>query len=60
MNIRCWHELVQFGALDVLGREYGSLLRPEPEPDYNISLEIDLEKLPPEGGVFIVACVAST
>ncbi|EIN04912.1 arp2/3 complex [Punctularia strigosozonata HHB-11173 SS5] len=49
MNIRCWDELVQFGALDILGREYGALLKSEPEPDYNVSLEIDLEQLPPDG-----------
>jgi actin related protein 2/3 complex subunit 2 len=46
MNIRCWDELVNFGALEVLKREYGSLLRGQPEPDYNVSLEVDLEHMP--------------
>ncbi|KAJ7050486.1 actin-related protein ARPC2 [Mycena amicta] len=46
MHIRCWDELVQFGALDVLKREYGALLQPQSEPDYNVSLAIDLEQLP--------------
>jgi actin related protein 2/3 complex subunit 2 len=46
MNIRCWDELVNFGALEVLKREYGSLLRAQPEPDYNASLEVDLEHMP--------------
>jgi len=46
MNIRCWDELVQFGALDILKREYGSLLASQVEPDYNVSLEIDLEQAP--------------
>ncbi|KAJ7355441.1 actin-related protein ARPC2 [Mycena albidolilacea] len=46
MHIRCWDELVQYGALDVLRREYGSLLQPQSEPDYNVSLAIDLEQLP--------------
>ncbi|KAI0714399.1 actin-like protein ARPC2 [Cerioporus squamosus] len=49
MNIRCWPELVRYGVNDILKREYGSLLRPEPEADYNVSVEIDLEQLPPEG-----------
>ncbi len=50
MNIRCWGELVKYGALDVLRREYGALLSNEVEPDYNVSLKIDLTQTPPEGG----------
>ncbi|PPQ90740.1 hypothetical protein CVT25_010129 [Psilocybe cyanescens] len=46
MNIRCWDELVQYGALDILRREYGSLLATQVEPEYNVSLEIDLEQVP--------------
>jgi len=46
MNIRCWEELVKYGAVDVLKREYGSLLKADPEPEYHISLEIDLENIP--------------
>ncbi|KAJ7623364.1 arp2/3 complex 34 kDa subunit [Roridomyces roridus] len=46
MHIRCWDELVQYGAIDVLRREYGALLQPQPEPEYSVSLEIDLEQLP--------------
>jgi actin related protein 2/3 complex subunit 2 len=50
MHIRCWDELVQYGALDVLKREYGSLLQPQSEPEYNVSLAIDLEQLPASNG----------
>lgn len=50
MHIRCWDELVQYGAMDILRREYGSLLQAEPEPEYSVSLLIDLEQAPPEGG----------
>jgi hypothetical protein len=50
MHIRCWDELVRYGALDILKREYGSLVQAQPESDYNISLLIDLETAPPEGG----------
>ncbi|KAF9243568.1 Arp2/3 complex, 34 kd subunit p34-Arc-domain-containing protein [Melanogaster broomeanus] len=46
MNIRCWDEIVSYGALDVLRREYGSLIKAQTEPEYNISLDIDLEQLP--------------
>ena len=51
MHIRCWNELAQYGALDILSREYGALLAPQAEPEYNVSLEIDLNQAPPEGGV---------
>jgi actin related protein 2/3 complex, subunit 2 len=46
MNIRCWDELVKYGALEVLKREYGSLLKATAEPEYNVTLEIDLEQIP--------------
>ena len=52
MNIRCWDELVQYGALDVLRREYGALLSDSVEPDYNVSLDIDLEHAPQEPGAY--------
>lgn len=46
MHIRCWDELLNYGALDVLQREYGARLQATPEPDYNVSIEIDLEDIP--------------
>ena len=46
MQIRCWDELVKYGALDILKREYGALLASEAEQEYNVSLEIDLEQIP--------------
>ncbi|KAI0259874.1 Arp2/3 complex, 34 kd subunit p34-Arc-domain-containing protein [Gloeopeniophorella convolvens] len=49
MHIRCWDELVRYGALDILKREYGSLVQAQPESDYNVSLLIDLDTAPPEG-----------
>jgi len=49
MHIRCWTELVQCGANDVLKREYGSLMKAQAEPEYDVSLEIDLEQIPAEG-----------
>jgi len=52
MHIRCWDELVRYGALDVLKREYGALLKREAEPEYNVSLEIDLEQLPADNGTW--------
>jgi len=50
MNIRCWDELVKYGALEVLSKEYGSYLKDagSVEPGYNVSLEFDTEKVPKE------------
>ena len=53
MSIRCWNELVQYGALDILRREYGSLLCNEVEPDYDVSLDIDLEQVPTDPGTSV-------
>lgn len=53
MNIRCWPELVKAGAIDILKREYGSYVSSTVEPEYNVSLEIDLEQVPPEGGMCV-------
>ncbi|KAF8751934.1 Arp2/3 complex 34 kDa subunit [Rhizoctonia solani] len=52
ISMRCWEELVQYGANDVLQREYGSFIT-EPEQGYNFSLRFDLENVPAAGGVFI-------
>jgi hypothetical protein len=43
--------------MDILKREYGSLLMDRPEPDYHVSLEINLEQVPPEGGKILAAYV---
>ncbi|KAH0582884.1 hypothetical protein H2248_010787 [Termitomyces sp. 'cryptogamus'] len=48
MHIRCWDELVKYGALEILKREYGSMLTAQPEHEYNVSLVIDLEQVPPD------------
>lgn len=49
IQIRCYKELVQYGAEDVLQREYGQYVVP-PEDAYNFSILIDLENLPAEKG----------
>ncbi|GLB41775.1 hypothetical protein LshimejAT787_1003750 [Lyophyllum shimeji] len=46
MQIRCWDELVKYGAMDILKREYGALVAPQPEAEYNVSLVIDLDQVP--------------
>jgi hypothetical protein len=54
MHIRCWAELVQYGANDILKREYGSLMKGQAEPEYNVSLEINFEQVPAEGGPYAI------
>ncbi|KAF2973466.1 hypothetical protein GQX73_g16 [Xylaria multiplex] len=45
LQIRCFKELVQYGAQDVLQREYGQYVVP-PETGYDFSVLVDLENLP--------------
>lgn len=54
MSIRCWDELVKYGVDNVLRREYGDRVKAEVEPEYNVSLELDLETFPPDGGELTV------
>lgn len=46
MGIRCWDELAKYGAQGVISREYSAWLSPSVEPDYNVTLQFDLRKLP--------------
>ncbi len=50
MDIRCWSELVQYGAMDVIQREYGSYIKAETENEYSITLEFDYNNLPADAG----------
>lgn len=45
INVKCFKELVQYGAQQVLEREYGPYIV-APEPGYDFSVVIDLEDLP--------------
>ncbi|KAH6854617.1 Arp2/3 complex, 34 kd subunit p34-Arc-domain-containing protein [Chaetomium sp. MPI-CAGE-AT-0009] len=47
IQIRCFPDLLRYGAEEVLNREYGSYVVP-PEPGYDFSILIDLENLPAE------------
>ena len=42
MDIRCWPELVQYGARENLRQMYGGWIRETPEPDFQITLSFDL------------------
>jgi actin related protein 2/3 complex, subunit 2 len=53
INIRCYKELVAYGAEQVLQREYGQYVVPS-EPGYDFSVLVDLENLPSEKGMAIV------
>lgn len=48
MSIQCWPDLAKYGAREHLQETYGSLLlgEGETEPEYQVSLRIDLEALP--------------
>lgn len=46
LRIKCFNDLVKYGARDVLIREYGSFELNPPEPGYDYSLQIDVDNLP--------------
>ena len=47
--VKCYQELLKYGAEEVLTREYGPYAVP-PEPGYDFSVLIDLDNLPAEPG----------
>jgi hypothetical protein len=49
MLIKCYKDLLQYGAKDVLQREYGDMII-APEQGYDVTIEIDLEKPPSSQG----------
>jgi actin related protein 2/3 complex, subunit 2 len=48
--LRCFNELVKYGAQQVLEREYGPFIV-APEQGYDFSVTVDLESLSQEQGV---------
>lgn len=51
IQIKCYRDLVKYGAEQVLNREYGEYVVP-PEPGYDFSILVDLENLPADKGMF--------
>ncbi|WVN90192.1 uncharacterized protein L203_105428 [Cryptococcus depauperatus CBS 7841] len=62
MSIQCWPDLVKYGALEHLQNEYEGYLLAEgnTEPEYDVSLLIDLERLPdnPEDRAALISKLA--
>ena len=49
ISVKCFPELLQYGAQDVLQREYGPYII-SPEQGYDFSIMVDLDDLPAEQG----------
>jgi actin related protein 2/3 complex subunit 2 len=58
IQVKCFNELVQYGAQQVLEREYGPYVV-APENGYNFSVQVDLEILPEDKGIAILVIVPS-
>jgi actin related protein 2/3 complex subunit 2 len=56
ISLRCFKELVQYGAQAVLEREYGQYIV-QPEDGYDFSVLVDLENLPADQGIFKIQSV---
>jgi actin related protein 2/3 complex, subunit 2 len=51
LQIKCFNELVRYGAQEILEREYGPYVV-APETGYDFSVQVDLENLPADQGQF--------
>jgi Arp2/3 complex, 34 kD subunit p34-Arc len=51
ISVKCFDELVRYGAQQVLEREYGPLIV-APESGYDFSVVVDLDNLPEEKGQY--------
>ena len=49
LGIKCFKELLQYGASEQLQKEYGSYIT-DVEPGYDFTLLVDLDNLPPSPG----------
>jgi hypothetical protein len=49
IQVKCYNELLKYGAQQVLEREYGPFVI-APENGYNFSVQVDLESLPEDKG----------
>jgi actin related protein 2/3 complex subunit 2 len=55
LRIKCYQELVKYGAQSVLEREYGPYIV-EPESGYDFSVLVDLDSLPEDQGMINYVC----
>ena len=49
IELRCWDELVRYGAADLLANIYGAWVSPDVETGYNATLKFDYSSLPAAG-----------
>lgn len=49
MGVKCWADVVRYGAMDIIQREYGTWLSDEVEEGYDVTLKFDVEKVPELG-----------
>ena len=55
IQVKCFNELLNYGAQQVLEREYGPYVV-APENGYNFSVLVDLDGLPDDKGNAVVLC----
>lgn len=52
MSMKCFSQAKTFGAMDVLAREYGSLVKIQPEAGYDVTLAWDPSVVIATQGIF--------
>lgn len=58
MAIQCWADLLKYGAREHLANTFGEYLlgEGETEAEYDVSLKIDLERIPQSAGTCLPCC----
>lgn len=50
MAVKCWKDLVKYGALDIVEREFGQWLSKETEEGFDVTLKFEVDQVPELGG----------
>jgi actin related protein 2/3 complex subunit 2 len=50
MQVKCWADLVKYGALEILNREFGDWLSPQTEDGFDVTLKFEADRIPELGG----------
>ena len=51
MRLKCYKQLEEYGAADMLKEDFGNLLQSQPESGYDVTLHIHLNSLPMSPGI---------
>ena len=57
MAVKCWKDLVKYGALEIIEREFGQWLSKETEDGFDVTLKFEVDQVPELGGTYALVFV---